>query len=54
MSNRLVPHAYAASLLPCEPESSLTFDMAPRPREILGSDPGGFSFVGVGTGGFGV
>jgi len=27
MSNRLVPHAYGASLFPIEPESSLSFDM---------------------------
>ena len=36
MSNRLVPHAYGASLFPIEPESSLSFDMEPwQPLAVL-------------------
>ena len=35
MSNRLVPHAYGASLFPIEPESSLSFDMEPWVAKLL-------------------
>ena len=35
MSNRLVPHAYGASLFPIEPESSLSFDMEPWVAKLM-------------------